>query len=201
VLTALPLFWGEGGPADIVNGTARRAPLITLLDEQWLIKPVDVLDAAALGQTSRLLMAQPRGLRPEELVALDEWVRKGGRTIVFADPLLLWPSARPLGDPKRAPPVTLLDPLFSHWGLVLESPAEATDAVMAVNDMTGIGVGMGTWRTTAKNCQVSPDQRWAECRIGKGVAILVADADVLDLETTPENEAAIQALITRLQER
>ena len=56
-------------------------------------------------------MAQPLAQAPENLVALDDWVRGGGRVLLLADPMLEWPSKRPLGDPLRPPP------MFADTGL------------------------------------------------------------------------------------
>ena len=48
-------------------------------------------------------MAHPLAQPAEDLVALDDWVRGGGRVLLLADPMLEWPSKRPLGDPLRPP--------------------------------------------------------------------------------------------------
>ena len=56
-----------------------------------------------------LLAAQPQALTAERLVALDDWVRAGGRLVLLADPSLRWESSRPLGDRFR-PPYAFPDP-------------------------------------------------------------------------------------------
>ena len=67
-------------------------------------------------------MAQPNAQTAENLVALDAWVRRGGRVLLLADPLLEWPNQRALGDPLR-PPVMFADTgLLGHWGLRLDTP-------------------------------------------------------------------------------
>ena len=66
-------------------------------------------------------MAQPLGQAPEDLFALDNWVRSGGRMLLLADPLLEWPSERPLGDPLRPPPTFVDTGLLGHWGLRLDA--------------------------------------------------------------------------------
>ena len=69
-------------------------------------------------------MAQPRAQPAEDLVALDNWVRGGGRVLLLADPMLEWPSERPLGDPFRPPPTFADTGLLAHWGLKLDAPDE-----------------------------------------------------------------------------
>lgn len=102
-----------------------RSPLISHLGA----RPLDRIDITSLRGISALVIAQPRLLQPAELVALDDWLRRGGRAVIFADPLLLWPSALPLGDPRRPPLTSLLDPLMAHWGLRLEPVLPGADGV------------------------------------------------------------------------
>jgi hypothetical protein len=200
IMSALPLFWGEGGATAVLQGDDQRAPLIRHLAQNHTLAAIDHLDQANLVPSPILLLAQPRGLSPDELVALDDWVRGGGRVLIFADPILLWPSRLAMGDRRRAPLVTLLDPLLTHWGLVLEGPSNNNADVVAINSYiaAGAGAGVGRWESKTENCKASPDQRLAECRIGKGLAILIADADVLDLNQRPANVALIDSLILRV---
>ncbi len=161
------------------------------------MNPLDNIDAGSLLKAPLLMIAQPRGLAPDELVALDDWVRSGGKAIIFADPLLVWPSRYALGDVRRAPPVTLLDPLLAHWGIELESPPGNAPlvATLSVGDKTGSGAGMGLLTSTGGSCRPSNDQRWIDCKIGAGHVILVGDADILDFATHPENTSIIDSLL------
>ncbi len=182
LLTALPLMWGEGTPADVLSGRARRSPLLDGLS----MRAIDAVTVPGLGHDV-LVIAQPRLLAPQDLVALDVWMRSGGRAVLFTDPHLVWPSAYPLGDPRRAPPITLLDPLLAHWGLDL-LPG---DEDVAVHDLAAgklATLAAGRWRIPAW-C-TAPDPLIADCRIGKGRAILVADADLLDTRLVEATGAA-----------
>ena len=42
-------------------------------------------------------------------------------TWILTDPVLVWPSELALSDIRRPPPVGLLGPLLTHWGLRLEA--------------------------------------------------------------------------------
>lgn len=203
-LTALPLFAASAAPSEILNGPDQRAAIIRVLSERHQIIPVARLDEKALSG-SMLIIAQPRGLAGEELVALDAWVRQGGKALIFTDPELVWPSDLPLGDPRRAPPIGLLDPLLSHWGLELVSPAMNDDG-----PVQKIGIGQfsvavawaGQWQTRNPDCTIESDALVANCRIGKGQVLLVADADMLDERLWqsggPDNESAILDLVRRV---
>ena len=176
LLTALPLFWGEGDARDVLAGRAARSPTLKAIDADVDIRAIDVLSDEALARDVAIL-AQPRRLTPRELVTFDAWVRRGGRALIFADPDLLWPSRYPAGDTRRAPPVTLLDPLFAHWKIALGDADHDVRIVTA--DGARIAVASaGRW-TGPKSCAASAPEM-LDCRIGKGRVILVGDADLLD---------------------
>lgn len=186
VVTALPLFWPEGeAVGGIVNG-AREGGMPPVTGHE--AHAIDQVDALALRGMDALLIAQPRLFRPEELVAVDEWVRGGGRALIFADPLLVWPSDLPPGDPRRPPLTSLLDPLLAHWGLRLEPVRTgrtgidrkmlATGHVVmlaAASRFSPVAGGEGRAR-----CRLAERGLMALCRVGRGEARLVADADLLD---------------------
>jgi len=177
LMTALPIIWGEGGAFD---PDSRPAESYRMLEREFRVRPLDILSKETL--TGRLLLlAQPRALAPEELVALDTWVRRGGRVLILTDPALDWPSALPLGDIRRPPPVGLLGPLLAHWGVRLEPrdrdvPA-ITHAAVPGREMRLVMTAPG--QLVAPDCRPFPDGFLRECDIGKGKAMLIADADLL----------------------
>ncbi|MBO9574780.1 MAG: hypothetical protein J7494_03500 [Sphingobium sp.] len=180
VMSALRLFHDQragNGPLDVGG----RAPVLAAARVQG--EPLDVLDTDALKGFDRLLLVQPRLLRPEELVALDAWVRAGGRVVILADPLLHWPDGRPLGDPHRAPLTSLLDPLLTHWGLVLE-PADARAPeerrVLAKGALLQLASPSRFTLAPGAPCELEERGLIARCHIGEGSAVLVADADWID---------------------
>jgi len=182
VMTALPLFQQAQGKGGLLHGAGERAPIMSALDAEWRANPIDVLDTAALGSTDRLLLAQPRLLAPAELVALDDWVRQGGSVTILADPLLRWPSSYPLGDARRPPFTSLLDPLMTHWGLTLEpaSMGSGERRMLASGAMIELAGASHFTAATGAPCSLAENGLIAYCRIGKGRAVLIADADWID---------------------
>ena len=180
LLSALPLVWGEKGPLDPGSRPAAAYPALA---EEFRIRPLDALDEAGLEPGRLLLVAQPRALAPEELVALDTWVRGGGRAVILTDPRLAWPSELPLGEVRRAPAIGLLDPLLSHWGLRLEPPAEAGPVMQDIRLAGGkrrlILFAPGRFVASGPDCATGPTPQIARCSIGEGRAILLADADMM----------------------
>lgn len=195
----MPLVWGESDAGEVLNGGAGRSATLKALDGQFGIDAIDTLSAGTLGHDV-VVLAQPRRLAPQELVAFDRWVRRGGRALIFADPELVWSSRYAAGDVRRAPPVTLLDPLFKHWGVAL-GDSDFGERVAKAGPLTIVTASAGAW-TGPKTC-VAPDPLVLDCRIGKGRVILVGDADMLDerlwQRAKADNPAWIAAQLRALQ--
>ncbi len=175
LLTSLPLLFPEDMRLDA------DGPAVTqVLEPFFRINPVDV--PAQLPEGAILLAVQPRALPAESLVALDEWVRRGGRIVLLADPMLEWPSKRPLGD-KLRPAMAYPDTgLLAHWGLRLDAPEERGPRRLGEVGSEAVYVSPGKLVATGKACRIEQSGVIARCRIGKGQAIVVADADWLNEE-------------------
>lgn len=131
-----------------------------------------------------LLAIQPQALTAERLIALDSWIRAGGRLLLLADPSFSWEGERPLGDPLR-PPYAFPDTgLLSHLGLRLDSP-EQLDSGLALRQLGGGEIlTAAPGRLTAiarRGCDVSASGLIARCRLGRGQALVVADADFVQV--------------------
>ncbi|HZC38142.1 MAG TPA: hypothetical protein VE221_05650 [Sphingomicrobium sp.] len=174
LLTSLPLVFGEHFS---LQGTG--SPALTALDTRYRVVPISVADAAELRKGRLLLMAHPLAQPAEDLVALDQWVRNGGRVLLFADPMLEWPSSRRLGDPLRPPPMFMDTGLLAHWGLRLDAPDVRGPKVEKLGGYEVLTVSPGS---LYGGCAISADRLVAHCRIGKGAATIVADADLLNVQ-------------------
>ncbi len=141
------------------------------------------------GELDALIIAQPRALSGAENVALDRWVRGGGRALIFADPMLTAHSDFSLGDPRRPQDVVLLSPILARWGLALsfddtQQPARRN---VPLNGTT-IPVDLaGQWGIandgTDAACELSAQGVLAVCEIGAGRVVILADAAILSGET------------------
>ena len=174
LLTSLPLMFGED-----VSLQGGGSPALKALQERYQVVAISVTSPTELAKGSLLLMAQPQAQPPEDLVALDDWVRAGGRVLLLADPLLEWPSTRPLGDRLR-PPVMFADTgLLAHWGLRLDAPDApgAQTALIGGQQVQTVSPGR-----LFGSCAIGADRIVAHCRVGQGKATVVADADFLDVE-------------------
>lgn len=203
--TSLPLLWAESG--DIQGQLAQEAPAhwaLSLLEQTGKVVPLDTLAGAegrlSLPQDALLLLVQPAPLAPDENVALDAWVRAGGRLLLFADPMLTAESVYPLGDPRRPQTIVMLSPILRHWGLDLEfDPDQAAGEHQAKAYGVPLPVNLpGRFRTSASvDCQLHADGLIAECGIEAGRVIAVADAAVFDGDDAGRT-AAVETLIGRI---
>lgn len=183
-MTTLPLYWAEaGGIGELLAADPADSWVRGALEDAHALRPLDVLDDRALGGIDRLLLAQPRPLSPAENVALDAWVRRGGRLLLFADPMLTRHSRYPIGDRRRPQDVALLSPILAHWGLTLEYDPDQRvgERTVAANGLS-IPVDLaGRLRGHPGNrCGMAAGGLLASCPIGAGRVTILADAAVLD---------------------
>lgn len=174
LLTSLPIMFNEDFT---LGGTG--SPVLRKLRSSYEVLPISVTDAGDLKKGRLLLMAQPFAQTPENLVLLDRWVRDGGHVLLLADPLLEWPSKRPLGDLTRPPPMYADTGLLAHWGLKLEAPEERGIVVQQLGKHRVATVSPG--RLTG-SCNMRDQGFDARCRIGKGEVTVIADADFVNTE-------------------
>jgi hypothetical protein len=182
MLTSLPLRWSASADiaAMIAEGT-KDDPALARLTAAGPVSLVDSLVDHGPPPGGTLLIAHPRALAPQELVAIDAFVRGGGRAVVLADALSGWPARHPLGDPRNAPITSLLTPLLEHWGVTLAAaPAGESEALPVAVDGARLRLfSAGRFDRLPSQCDSYADHRVARCQIGQGEVWLVGDADLL----------------------
>ena len=197
LLTPLPLLWSETFGLDQPD-----SPAVKALERDFRLTPIDL--PSQLPDGALLLAAQPRALPAEELVALDAWVRRGGRLALLADPLLEWPSGLALGDPRRAPRAFPDTGLLLHWGLRLDAPEQRGPVQRELAGRRILAASPGSM-AGARSCRVEKGGFVARCRIGSGRVVIIADADFLNLGPggldgpTQDNLAALRAELGELR--
>lgn len=182
MLTGLPLRWSSGGgiAAMIAEGTSDD-PALARLEAVGPVSLVDSVVDHVPSPGGTLLIAHPRALAPQEMVAIDAFVRGGGRAVVLADALSGWPARHPLGDPRNPPVTSLLTPLLDHWGVTLGAAPAGEGRALPV-DVGGARLHLfsaGRFDHLPPQCRAVAGERVALCRIGMGEAWLVGDADLL----------------------
>ncbi|WOF44476.1 GldG family protein [Sphingopyxis indica] len=182
MLTGLPLRWaGEGDLAAMVARGADEDPALMRIEATGPLDLVDSLADHPPPAGSALLLAHPRALAAQDLVAIDAFVRGGGDAVILADALSGWPIRHPLGDPRNPPVTSLLTALLAHWGITLAAAPVGERAARSF-DLDGERVRLfsaGRFEVLPRGCRAFAGRRIARCPIGKGTVWLVGDADLL----------------------
>ncbi|MBV9693222.1 MAG: Gldg family protein, partial [Alphaproteobacteria bacterium] len=119
VLSSLPLEFGPGGVQAMMQG--RGQPNLTYQElsqtyqTQMLRGPFTEIPKG----TDVLVIVHPPALEPAQMQAIDQFVIKGGRALVFVDPdaeMAAQQSPNPY-QPAPTPPSSDLPALFKAWGV------------------------------------------------------------------------------------
>jgi hypothetical protein len=210
---SLPILWGE---SDDIRGfleSGKGGHWARDLLQSGSLKPLDSLADAGgslpLPQGDVLVLAQPRPLTPQENVALDDWVRAGGRVLLFADPMLTAHSIFALGDARRPQDMAMLSPILGRWGLLLEFDEAQQSGERLVELREGaVPVNLaGRFRTVQKagketvRCSLEAAALMADCRVGSGRVVALADAALLEDSHDPQDAEQRRAILQKLLRR
>lgn len=209
--SSLPILWGEsediggflgqgGGSGHWARDLLRSDGRLTALDSL-----ADARGALPLPQHAVLILAQPRPLTPQENVALDDWVRSGGKVLLFADPMLTAPSIFALGDARRPQDVAMLSPILARWGLHLEFDEAQQPGEREIELPEGaVPVNLpGRFRPAEKpsHCALAGDGLLADCRVGMGRVVALADAALFEDSQGPDDAESRRVLLKNLLRR
>ena len=205
LVSALPILFGPGFPTNdefVLEGPAdgKRNALRASLESDFDLLGIAATGEQELAQGDLLLMAHARAQTSENLVALDDWVRAGGRLLLLADPGFAIDRGPPTLGGDYPPPFFTDTGLLGHWGLLLEGPLDFGTATLEIEGVEVLTRAPGTFRKVGDECELEADGFIADCTIGKGRALIVADADfIIEAdEAGAANRQALQALLLRL---
>lgn len=86
-----------------------------------------------------LWLVQPKNVDPKTLYAIDQFILKGGRALIFVDPLAeVDPESADPQDLHQLP-VNGLQPLFDAWGVAFSTHQAVADNTYALAINTGFG--------------------------------------------------------------
>ncbi|MFN3989824.1 MAG: hypothetical protein ACK4IS_06160 [Erythrobacter sp.] len=212
-MTSLPLYWPLGASITDIASSAASAPWQRAsLETHHTLVLLDTLSpiaATAPGQSesnplaglSRLAVIQPRGLAPSDNVALDDWVRAGGRLLLVLDPQLSGDYHLALGDPRRPSDVALIPPVLARWGLAIryddQQPLTERRVALGAGTIPLVLAGeVVVSSEAAQRCTLAAEGAAARCRVGAGQVTLLADAAVFEAEEPSDQaRASLAALL------
>ncbi|WP_298336958.1 hypothetical protein [uncultured Erythrobacter sp.] len=194
LMTSLPIYWPLGTEiGEFASGEFETPWQREVFEGKFELVPLDTLSPVAdlhveappidpLAEIDRLAVIQPRVLTPSDNVALDDWVRGGGRLLLVLDPVLGGHYPLPLGDPRHPVEAALIPPVLERWGLDLRFDEDQ----LAIREVTIADtkfplVLTGSLREVAGasgQCRIMGEGVLARCRLGKGLATLLADAEI-----------------------
>lgn len=185
LVSSLPLSAPVADIGAAVRNDALPHAAMRWLTHRYVVDRRDVVTPEIAASGRVLVLAHPAALPPASLVSIDGWVRRGGRALILADALSSWPPPYPLGDARNPPITSLLSPLLSHWGLQLDAPVGLAEAPATVragrHRLTLFSPGtLANIPAAEARCTVHRHGHIADCTIGRGRAVIVADADWLD---------------------
>ncbi|XUU59383.1 hypothetical protein ACRAQ6_07245 [Erythrobacter sp. HA6-11] len=215
LVTSLPIYWPDGADlTDLTQGELASPWTRRALELDYALRPMDALSPVAesgeplpglempedmvgdISELDRLAIIQPRGLSAEDNVALDEWVKAGGRLLLVLDPMLTGHYETPVFDPRHPVGSALIPPVVARWGLevqfdemqaldvrILEARYGLLPAIMA-GELKLLDKGAG-------QCELDAEGVIAHCSIGQGKVTLVADAALFEAEDPGEEGAFV----------
>lgn len=207
-MTSLPIYWNEGDPfSDLGNANAQMPWVRQTLERRYQVVPIDALageeQASPLAGLDALAIIQPRGISPAGNVALDEWVREGGRLFLALDPMLSGEYDVAIGDPRHPIVSTLVPPVLDRWGLGLSFDEMQDDDPRLVywDDLAMPVVMAGVLsvlpdgdREERASCMITSSGVITYCQLGKGQITVLADVALF--EPREGNTDAETALLT-----
>jgi gliding motility-associatede transport system auxiliary component len=115
LISSLPL---EGDMAAMMQGRpSQPMAVIEQLQQLDKIEPLSTSIDAIPADVDVLMLVHPQNLPPKTLFAIDQFVLKGGKALIFVDPHSELQAAQPSQmNPPRSPNASNLAPLFKSWG-------------------------------------------------------------------------------------
>lgn len=115
LISALPL---EGDMMAMMRGRpAEPMAVIEQLQQLDNVKPLAANIDAIPADVDVLMLVHPQNLSERTLYAIDQFVLKGGKALVFVDPYSEFQASHPSQlNPPGSPSESNLEPLFKSWG-------------------------------------------------------------------------------------
>jgi len=130
VISSLPLETGPGGMQALMQGRSQPNAIYRELSQAYDVEMLPADFAAIPTGTDVLMIVQPGDLSEPQTYAVDQFVLKGGRALVFVDPNseLAQQSGAAQG---MAAASSSLPRLFQAWGIAFNANKEIGDLKLA----------------------------------------------------------------------
>lgn len=137
VMTDMPLEYGAGGMMAAMRGGSAPYAILTQLRAFFDVRLLKTDVAEIPADVNVLVLARPRNLQNPTLYAIDQYVLRGGRAVIFADPYVESEAAGGPGMPAPADPAAVPTRLFDAWGIRVAVDGFIADPALALEVQTG----------------------------------------------------------------
>ena len=121
IISSLPLDTGAGGMQAAMQGQAQPFVIYEQLQQTYSTKMLDPNFASIPADVDVLMIVDPGPLTPQQLYAIDQFVLKGGRALVFVDPISeIASQGQGMGGEGGGPQSSNLPSLFRAWGVAYD---------------------------------------------------------------------------------
>ena len=132
IISGLPLDTGAGGMQAAMQGQARPYVIYEQLQQTYATKMLDPNFASIPPDVDVLMIVDPGPMTPQQLYAIDQFVLKGGRALVFVDPMSeIAGAGGGMGGEGGGPASSDLPSLFHAWGIAYNPTKVVADKALA----------------------------------------------------------------------
>ena len=204
LMTTLPMFGDAQNPFARDDTTRQDWYIVEQLRQLFNVRKLETNAESIPDDIDVLMLVHPKNLSDETLFAIDQFVLKGGRAIVFVDPYA--ESDVPAVDPQNpmaavnAPRNSSLGKLFDTWGVQLAPGMLAADRLSATQvsaNMRGRTESMDyiLWLTLGQDNFDKKDFVTSELKsITLATAGILSKKDDSGIEFTPLLETSKQSM-------
>ncbi len=130
ILSGLPLDTGMGGPQAMMQGQSRPFAIYAELAQAYQTEMLAPDFTAIPADADVLMIVHPGTLSDAQTYAIDQYVLKGGRALVFVDPNSEIAQSGGM-EPGSPASFSTLPRLFQAWGIAFNTNKEIADLKLA----------------------------------------------------------------------
>lgn len=142
VVSAYPLEWGPGGIQGAMRGQSRPYGIMQPMQEFFDVRVASKNFTEIEPETDVLMLLHARDLTRAQMYAIDQFIVKNGKALIFADPFSETGAALPPTQGTPSPldrHESLPTPLFKAWGVEVEQDRIVGDRGYATRVNAGSG--------------------------------------------------------------
>ncbi|NQZ12874.1 MAG: GldG family protein, partial [Algicola sp.] len=129
----------KGGQNPMTGQATQQWAVLQQLEQLYQVETIEPTANAILPGTNVLMLVHPKGLSDEMLYAIDQYVLKGGKLVVYVDPHA--ESGVTAMQGQQGPNSSDLNKLFAAWGVQMDNKVSLDAAKGLEIRMPSGGVG------------------------------------------------------------